>query len=146
MRRTRPTPSDAQPPAESAAPGLDRGGPRRKLRSETADGTPPEMAGRRSQRSSRCRRGRVLLLLAVLPAILCGPAFGGAAAWIHAHGFGGVHVHLLPDEHEHDHDVATLGEWHDAQGSGHEDGEHDEDGPAPKGLLIELPELVAASP
>ena len=58
-------------------------------------------------------------------------------------------MHLLPDEHEHEHehDVAALEAWHDAEHRhGHEKGEHEEEGPAPSGLMIELPELVAAAP
>ncbi|MEW6072904.1 MAG: hypothetical protein AB1726_09990 [Planctomycetota bacterium] len=89
--------------------------------------------------------GRVLLVLALLPALLSGPALGRAAAWIHWHGHSGGHVHLLRDEHARN--VAALDGWHDAQHRpGHENGEHEKNGPAPKGLLIDLPELVAASP
>ncbi len=102
------------------------------------------MAARPGKRGSgRCSPGRALLVLALLPALLLGPAFGGVAAWIHSHGPAQGHVHWLPDDH--DHDVAAFDGWHAAQHRrGHEHGDHEE-GPAPTGLLVELPGFVAAS-
>lgn len=103
----------------------------------------PEMADRQGERrSERCSPGRFLVVLALLPALLAVPALGGFAAWIHAHGPSGAHVHLMSSGH--DHDVAALEGWHDAQ---HRlepaDEDHDVGGRAPKGLRIELPEIVA---
>jgi len=101
------------------------------------------MAGRKSKQ--RRGLGRAILVLALLPALLCAPALGGVAAWIHSHGHSGAHVHLLPEEH--DHDFAALDEWHATQHrGGHEQDDHGDDDPAPQGLLIELPELVALAP
>ncbi len=92
----------------------------------------------------RFASGQMLLLLVLLPALIVGPALGGMAAWLHSHGPSGGHLHLLAPETEHA-DLGTLHAWHDGQHRHeHEDGTHEEDEPAPTGLLIELPQILAA--
>ncbi len=103
------------------------------------------MSSRRTEgRDGRSAFGQMLFLLVLLPALIVGPALGGMAAWIHSHGPSGGHVHLLAKQLDHG-DLGTLHDWHDAQHRhDHEDGTHEEDEPAPTGLLIELPQILAA--
>jgi hypothetical protein len=89
-----------------------------------------------------------LLLLALIPALLLGRAFGGRTTWIHAHDDEGLHAHVL---HEHvlpenrGHELATLDSWHDAHHHQEDrDRPDDERKPAPEGLVIALPGIVAS--
>ncbi len=87
----------------------------------------------------------MLLVLALLPALIFGPALRGTA-WFHAHGTSGGHLHLPPSEPDHD-DLGALHAWHDAQHRyAHETEKHQEAEPTPEGLLIELPQILAAAP
>lgn len=66
------------------------------------------------------------------------------AAWLHSHGPAGDHVHLLAERVDTDHH-RTLHDWHAAQHR-HErgGGDHEEnETPAPAGLLIDLPHVLA---
>ena len=88
--------------------------------------------------------GTRLFLIVLLPGLLFGPALGGMAAWLHSHGPSGEHLHLLTEQVAQDH-LGALHDWHDAQHRHeHDDGTDGEDEPAPTGLLIELPQLLAA--
>ena len=117
-----------------------------KLRPDTADGTPPEMTYRQTKgRERRCGPPQMLLVLALLPALIFGPALGGMAAWLHSHGPSGGHLHLLALET--DHDLGARQEWHDAQHRhDHQDDTHHEEEPTPVGLLIELPQVIGTAP
>ncbi len=104
---------------------------------------------------------RMLLFLALLPVLVLGSASGAMGLWLHSHGPTGGHVHLVPPhadplqlgslherhdarhhhEHEHEHDHEPE---HEHEGEP-PDGE-DEDHPAPRGLVIELPPVLAATP
>lgn len=96
------------------------------------------------QREGRLAARQILLLLVLLPALIVGPALGGRAAWLHSHGPSGEHLHLLAAEPDPA-DVGTLHEWHETQHRhGDEEGTDEEERPAPTGLLIELPEILAA--
>jgi hypothetical protein len=87
---------------------------------------------------------RSLLLLVLLPVLIAGPALGGMAAWLHAHGPHGLHLHLIAGEHEHA-DGGTIHDWHDSQHRDDDEGDRPEDGgPTPPGRPISLPEILAA--
>lgn len=119
------------------------------------------MSRRQARAQSRTRGGRsasgrsLLVLVALLPVLLVGPAVGGMTAWFHSHGPAGEHLHLLT-EHVDAHRHGTLHDWHDAQhgleaheraDDAHEGGrEAGEEGVeyAPTGLVIELPRILAA--
>ena len=100
-------------------------------------------------RGGRSASGRILLFLVVLlPGLLFGPALGGMAAWLHSHGPAGEHLHLVSAQVDQDH-PGTLHGWHDVQHrhereDGREDGSDQDDVPAPTGLLLELPHILAA--
>jgi hypothetical protein len=86
----------------------------------------------------------LLLLLALLPGPLFGPALAGMGAWLHSHGPEGEHLHFLAPQVEAD-QLGTLHDWHAAQhGHEHEEGSDEDEVPAPTGLLIDLPHLLAA--
>lgn len=98
----------------------------------------------RGTRHERWFRTRGLLVLVLIPALLLGAAFDGAVTWIHSHGLGGGHVHLLSGEHE----VAALDEWHAADhrhGHEHEPEHQDEPHDDHRGVVVDLPEFVAVS-
>jgi hypothetical protein len=80
----------------------------------------------------------------LLPGLLFGQALGGMAAWFHSHGPAGEHLHLVSEQLGQDH-PGTLHDWHDAQHRHErEDGSDQDDVPAPTGLMLELPYLLAA--
>lgn len=116
-----------------------------KLRREMADGIPPRMNSRQARgRGGRSASGRTLLFLVLLPGLLFGPAFGGMAAWLHSHGPAGEHLHFVTEQVGLDH-LGTLHDWHDAQHRHErEDGSDQDDVPAPTGLLVDLPHILAA--
>jgi hypothetical protein len=93
--------------------------------------------------------------MVVLPlALVLGHAFGGAAAWIHAHGphaeheHAGTHLHVLSAEIDPT-DRDALHEWHAAEHrrgpTEHQDESDPREEPAPDGFLIALPQVLAAS-
>ena len=82
-----------------------------------------------------------LLVLALLPALVYGPVLGGLAAWVHAHGPSGAHLHLLQAQTEQ----ADLHERHDEL-HGHAHERHEHEAPEPEGLLIEFPQVLANAP
>jgi len=134
------------------------------------------MPGRKRRRDagigSRGMRAAILCLLpgvTLLSVFFLGMAPGGVSTWIHAHGPEGGHLHLLPSGI--DDTVGGLGEWHGAHhrseaeheaehhdgpradprdGHGaraHEDhGNPDEHEPAPEGVQLDLPVLLALAP
>jgi hypothetical protein len=91
-------------------------------------------------RNARCEPARVLFLILVLPLFVVAQAFGGSVVWIHAHGDAGAHVHV--HSHAHDHEAHDRVTWH-ASEHGHDT--HEQDLPAPDGILLALPELVAST-
>jgi hypothetical protein len=100
-----------------------------------------------SGRGRRFAAVRFLLLVALLPALVLGPAVDGAAVWIHSHEPSGAHVHVLPERLDHANLGATHG-WHEGQHEyDHEGGLHEEESaePKPSGLRIDLPALLAAT-
>lgn len=87
---------------------------------------------------------RTFLLVLLLPALFFGQALGGMAAWVHSHGSSGAHLHLVADRIDDDL-LGSLHERFDAQHRHeHEDDAREEEEPAPTGMPIELPELLAA--
>lgn len=96
-------------------------------------------------RGGRSASGRTLLFLVVLLlGLLFGPALGGMAAWLHSHGPAGEHLHFVTEQVGQDH-VGTLHDWHDTQHRyEREDGSDQDDVPAPMGLLVDLPHILAA--
>jgi hypothetical protein len=107
-----------------------------------------DMAMRANPRTTARSLGeRAFLLAILLPALLLGPALGGRAIWLHSHGQGVEHLHLLPASASADR-VETLDVWHELE---HEDADHshpDDHGPAPHGLVLQVPILhfVSSSP
>lgn len=86
----------------------------------------------------------LLFLVVLLPGLLFGPALGGMAAWLHSHGPVGEHLHLVTEQVDTNL-LATLHDWHDAQHRHeHDDGSNQDEEPAPEGLLIDLPDFLAA--
>jgi hypothetical protein len=85
-----------------------------------------------------------LLFALLLPALVLGTVVGGRTTWLHSHGADAGHVHLPPQ------DVAVRGasalaEWHAGQ---HEDDDrhrHQDRGPHPTGLVVDLPAILLAS-
>jgi len=119
------------------------------------------MVGRTCERrSGRSSAWRVLLALVLLAPVLCASPLGGLEAWIHAHGPWGGHVHVLSDldeledhghghghGHGHRHDVAdhhARPESREASARAEED--HPQHHPAPEGVRIELPRVIAVAP
>jgi hypothetical protein len=87
-------------------------------------------------------------VLALLPALLLGPALGGMTVWVHAHDDHGGHVHVVVghvhdgEQHALEHRHA-LAHRHDGNAQRHDDVQDEQ--PSPRGLLIELPEALAAA-
>ena len=106
------------------------------------------MTSRRTERNrGRGVWGRILLLLAVLPVLVLGPALGGMVAWLHSHGSSGAHLHLVLEHGEH-HGAGPSHAWHAHQHrhDGEDETSGGDDEPSPEGLRLELRELVAAAP
>lgn len=86
---------------------------------------------------------RLLGLLLLLPALLCGPVLGGTVVWLHAHGAAEGHAHVLASAHEVS-DHASHDAWHAAQHRReHGDDAHERE---PRGLRIEIPEVLDTAP
>lgn len=94
-----------------------------------------------TRRRQRAFRESALLLALLLPALVCGPVFGGRTVWLHSHGDEEVHVHLPPAGSA---GGLALGEWHDSQHHDESD-EHHEHGQVPAGVVVHLPRVLVAS-
>ncbi len=104
------------------------------------------VSGHAGGRAGRSVAGRTLFLLVVsLPVLILGAAFGRMTAWVHAHGPSGNHLHLQSESTDrHDIGFAHAHEGHGApQGLAQEHGGDEPDEPAPAGLGIDIPLILA---
>ncbi len=121
-----------------------------KLRWDVVDGIPPRVTFRQTKRHEEpCGPKRMPLLLVLLTVLAFGSTLGGMAALFHSHGPSGGHLHLFATHA----DPGELGTGHDRHAAQHRHGREDETDedeqptlPAPEGLLLELPQILAVVP
>jgi hypothetical protein len=99
-----------------------------------------------ARREHRRNLARALFVLVLLPMLLLGPALGGVAASLHAHGDAGAHVHVLALGSAAECGSSALQDWHATQHQ-HSDGAPTTgaDDRAPEGLTVEFPAALAQS-